>query len=266
MGTFKRLGDYEDAADLWRESVYQQALARLNESDLAGAAEKLREIPGYKNADELYEGAVYQQARAKEDAGDHGAAAQLYAMIPQHEDASRRQEASYDAYYEVAYAAATQGMKEKNYKAVIEALEGLDRENTGDKYADIDQMYQEANYLYANELYNADKPYEALKYYRNIPDYKDVSSKKLDRASYRVLGSWKTSKGAAFIFRDDGTCSIEGKEMYFFAKNFTLKAGDRPDELNVSYHIVDSRELRMTLRHTPSKKLFKLTKVTESAP
>jgi hypothetical protein len=127
-------------------------------------------------------------------------------------------------------------------------------------------MYQEANYLYANELYNANKPYEALKYYRNILDYKDVSTKKLTRVAYRVVGTWKTDKGAVFTFRDDGTCTIEGKEMYFYAKNFTLMAGDRPEELNINYHIVDSREQRMTLRHTPTKKLYKFTRVAEEAP
>ena len=263
MSLFRRLGDYEDAASLWQEAVYQQALAMLNAGDLAGAAEKLAEIRGYKNVDELYQNALYSQAKAREAAGDPGGAAQLYAQIPQYEDAAQRQEASYDAYYEVAYAAAKKGMQEKDYKAAVDALKDLNRENPGEKYADIDEMYKEANYLYANELYNADKPYEALKYYRNILDYKDVSSKKLDRASYRVIGTWKTEKGAVFVFRDDGTCTIEGKEMYFTARNFTLRAGDRPEELNVNYHIVDSREKRMTLRNQATKKLYKLTRVQD---
>ncbi|NLO12876.1 MAG: hypothetical protein GX124_01985, partial [Clostridiales bacterium] len=205
-------------------------------------------------------------AQASEEAGDYGAAAQLYALIPQHEDAGARREASYDAYYEDAYLKAQEGMKAKDYKAVIDALEGLDRKNTGEKYAGIDDMYKEANYLYANALYNDNKPYEALVYYRRILDYRDVSSRKLDRASYRVIGTWKTEKGAVFIFRDDGSCSIEGKEMFYSAKNFTLLAGDRPSELNINYHIVDSREKRMTLRHTPTKKLYKFTRVTEEAP
>ncbi len=245
-------------------AVYQ-ALAKLNDSDLAGAAEQLKEIPGYKNADELYEGTVYSQAQAMEQAGDHAEAARLYALIPGHEDASTRGEASFDAYYQTAYETAKQGMKDKKYKVVIDALKDLDRQNTGEKYSDIGSMYQEANYLYANELYADNKPYEALVYYRNVLGYKDVA-KKLDRASYRVIGSWKTDRGAEFTFRDDGTCLIEGKEMYYFAKNFTLRAGDRPEELNVHYHIVDSREQRMTLRNESTKKLYKFVKVTEDKP
>ena len=265
MALFKRLGDYQDASQLWQEAVYQQALAKLNDSDLAGAAEQLKEIPGYKNADELYEGTVYSQAQAMEQAGDHAEAARLYALIPGHEDASTRGEASFDAYYQTAYETAKQGMKDKKYKVVIDALKDLDRQNTGEKYSDIGSMYQEANYLYANELYADNKPYEALVYYRNVLGYKDVA-KKLDRASYRVIGSWKTDRGAEFTFRDDGTCLIEGKEMYYFAKNFTLRAGDRPEELNVHYHIVDSREQRMTLRNESTKKLYKFVKVTEDKP
>ena len=266
MSLFRQLGDYEDAGAQWQEAVYQKALALLNDSDTAGAVLQLEEIQGYKNAEELYQNAVYTQAKASQEAGDYGAAARLYAQIPQHEDAAALGEASYDAYYEEAYTIAQAAMKDKDYKTAIDALEDLDRENTGEKYADVEDIYKEATYQYANALYNDDKPYEALVYYRKILDYKDVSSRRLDRASYRVLGTWQTEKGAVFIFRDDGSCVIEGKEMFFSAKNFTLLAGDRPGELNINYHIVDSREKRMTLRHTPTKKLYKFTRVTQEEP
>ena len=148
-------------------------------------------------------------------------------------------------------------------KAAVDALSGLDRENPGEKYKDVDQMYKEANYRYADQLYAEKKPYEALVYYRNILDYKDVSTRKLKRASYEIIGTWESNRGAVFIFRDDGTCSMEGKEMFYFAQGYTLQVGDRPGELDMPWRIVDLRPKSLSLRNSQTQRQYKCVRVED---
>jgi len=256
-GLFLGLGAYLDASERYREAQHALALAALNSGDIPQAIALLEPIRDYKNAGELYDASVYQQATTEEAAGNLGEAARLYGKIPLYKDAAQKSGDNYTTYFETAYRAAKEGMSKKDYKAVIDALEGLDRSNTGEAYQDIPQMYQEAAYRYADELYKDKKPYEALAYYRKIPDYKDVSTKKITRTPYQIIGSWRSQKGAEFIFRDDGSCLIEGKEMYYYARQYLLQVGSRPDELNISYNIVYLRPKALSLRHMGNQTLYK---------
>ncbi len=88
-------------------------------------------------------------------------------------------------------------MKDKKYKVVIDALKDGQAEH-GRKVFDIGSMYQEANYLYANELYADNSPMRRWSTSQCPLGYKDVAKK--DRASYRVIGSWKTDRGREFTF------------------------------------------------------------------
>ncbi len=262
-GLYQSLKGYLDADARFMEMRHQLAIKALNDGDLESAITQLGEIRGYGNAEELYLSAVYQQAGAREAAGDLDEAARLYALIPEYQDAAARRDTNYDAYYESAYETAMEAMKDKDYKLAIDALSGLDREEPGEKYAYIGEMYREANYRYADQLYEEQKPYEALVYYRNVLDYRDVSTKKLKRVAYEIIGKWESTKGAVFIFRDDGTCSMEGKEMYYYARTYSLLVGDRPDELDILYNIVDLRAKSLSLRHEDTGKLFKCARVEE---
>ncbi|NLB39155.1 MAG: hypothetical protein GX810_07925, partial [Clostridiales bacterium] len=154
-------------------------------------------------------------------------------------------------------------MAVKDYKAVVDALHNLDRESTGDKYADIQQMYEQANYAYAGELYNQDKPYEALPYYRNIPNYRDVSTTRLTRVPYRIIGSWESTKWLKMVFNDDGTCVIDGRNLYYLAKNYLLRVGARADNLDEQYTIVrfpnDGKQL--TLQNRTTKTYYRMSRV-----
>ena len=89
--------------------------------------------------------------------------------------------------------------------------------------------------------------------------YKDVTTRKLNRVPYLLIGSWRSQKGAEFIFREDGTCLIEGKEMYYYARQYLLQVGDRPEELNIRYNIVYLRNQALTLRHEKTKVIYKCT-------
>lgn len=260
---FEALTDYADAFDLYQESVYQQALTALNGEDLAGGTALLAKIPGYQNANELYLQGVYQLAALLKQEGRLGEAAAQFALIGGYKDAAEQREACYDAYFADAYATAKEAMTAKDYKTVVEALHELDRTATGEKYADIQSMYEQANYQYANELYSQDLPYQALPYYKNIPHYRDVSTRKLTRVPYRIIGEWESTKGVVIIFREDGTCSFEGRELYFFAKNYTLKTGTRTDELTENYAIVRLPESGkdLTLQNRRTKTYYKMTRI-----
>jgi hypothetical protein len=258
---FLALGDYEDAQERYRQMRLQAAQDALNRGDLSAAIDLLENIRSYANADELYTGSVYQLARQMAQEGELGEAARLYALIPEYKDAAELRDSHYDEYFEDAYRTAQAAMKQKDYLSVIKALSGLDREHTGEKYQDIQQMYQEANYLYADALYADNKPYEALVYYRNILEYKDVKTRKLNRTPYRIIGKWESTKGVVFEFRDDGTCLMDGKELYYFARNYSLMAGDRPEKLDIAYRIVNLRDNSLSIQNQKNKVLYKCTRV-----
>lgn len=258
----EKIPGYQNADSLFRELSYQTAQKLLSQNKASEAMEQLQKIKGYQNADELYNGSVYQQAKTLQQAGEFNEAAKLYALIPDYQDAAKLSEECYDAYYENAYKQARESLKKKEYKAALDLLETLDRQNPGDKYADINHLYDKACYDYANALYEDNKPYEALIYYRKIPDYKDID-KKLDRVAYRILGTWQTAKGAVFLFREDGTCQIEGKEQFFYAKNLRLVSGDHRERLNQNFQIVSESKKSLTLRNIQTKKLYKLKRMAD---
>ena len=258
---FGELNNYMDAVSRAQEAWHGLALSALNAGDMDKAIEYLGKARGFGNANELYLSAVYQQAAAEEAAGNLGEAARLYALIPEYQDAGEKSAKNYTSYYESAYTLAKEGMKKKDYKAVIDALSGLDITNPGENYQDIPDLYQEAVYQYAEQLYNDLKPYEALVYYRMIPEYKDVTSRKLSRVAYRIIGVWETQKGAQFVFREDGTAKVLDKDMYYFARQYQVRVGSKPDEWSTDYTIVSMREDTLTLRNTKTRVQYRCTRV-----
>ena len=156
---------------------------------------------------------------------------------------------------------ALNAMAAKDYKTVVEALMPLSQEYLPDKYSDIPELFNEACYQYANDLYAQKQPFEALKYYRMIPDYQDVTEKRLDKVVYRIMGKWESSKGMVMEFREDGTCTIDGREYYYYANMFALDIGDRPDDLSYVYNIVSDNKNTLTLRHEKQNILYRMTRV-----
>lgn len=260
---FELAGDYQDARARYDDCVYQLAGEAIKNVDYQTAANYLQNIPGYEDAEALRRQSVYLSAEAKQQEGDLSAAAALFASIPDYQDAADRAAACYDAYYEAVYTAARTAMDAQDYAAAVNALEGMQRENVSEKYADIDDIYNEANYNYANELYAQKKPYEALRYYRNIPDYKDVTEKKLNRICYRILGSWVSAKGIKMEFRDDGTCTIDGKDGYFNVSMYAMSVGTRANDLNQNWQIYSCTDKSLSVINNSNKTQYKLTRVTE---
>ena len=260
---FESAGVYSDAAALREECLYSAALQASESGNVSAAAELYAQIPDYKDAKARYSKIMYDAGVVSRDAGDYAQGARQFLAAGDYLDAPAQSEVCYDAYYADSYALAKAAMKSKDYLAAVNALADISREGLSDKYADIPAIYDEANYQLADQLYNAKKPFEALVYYRNIPDYKDVASRKLDRVCYRMLGKWESSKGIVMIFRDDGTCTLDGRDYYFFARNYSLETGDSAEAMTQTYEIVASGINKMTLRSLKTKILFRMVRVQE---
>ena len=182
--------------------------------------------------------------------GNLSEAADIFNSLGDYQDAAAQAEASYDDYYQDAYNTAKQAYADKNWQVVVETLEGLDLNTASAKYADLRDIWQAAAYEYAEQLYNDDKVFEAYAYYIRLEGYKDVSTKKLTRYTYNLFGAWENSKGEVFIFNPDGSCIVNGQDLFYFAKQYTLRTGRSPDSLDVTYRIVSVNANRLSLKVT----------------
>ena len=144
-------------------------------------------------------------------------------------------------------------------------LEGLDMQYLPERYQSLKAMYQDSVYQYAEALYDEKQPYQALVYYRLIADYRDVSSKKLTRTCYRLLGTWEDGKGTVMTFREDGTCTVEGGEHFFCATQFAIYLGDTAEfkDMAYTYNIYNSTEDRLNLKNEKTGVLYKMSVVKE---
>ncbi|MBQ6257351.1 MAG: hypothetical protein IJJ60_12230, partial [Clostridia bacterium] len=258
------LGVYEDARQLRQACLYEIAMERAAQGNLAGAIAQLNDLRGYQDANEKVQEFAYQLGLDAEEHGDLAAAAMYYDMAGSYQDAADRAQRTADQYYAEAYATAVAAMEQKDYKTAAEALMPLSREYLSEKYADIPAMFQEACYNWANQLYSEKKPFEALVYYRQITDYKDVATARLKKIVYQMMGTWESSKGIVMEFREDGTCTIENRNYYYYTPNvYALQIGDQPDSLNYTYEIVSFGENSMTLRHVKLKTLYRMTRVKD---
>ncbi len=264
-GLFEELADYEDAAAQYRYCVYQLALEKADEGDLTAAMEGLAAIEADDAAarDKLHE-LAYQAGEEAVAAGDMAAAAAMFDKAGNYRDAQARAQECADAYCAAAYETAQAALAEKDYLTVINALSPLQGGFLTEKYAGIPSMYKDACYLYANELYNAHKPFEALKYYKLIPDYRDVASYRLDKAVYKLMGKWESDKGQTFEFREDGSCDLNGEEAFYYVPNmYAVNTGDEPDPSAATYEIVSLKQNALTLRHIKNRTTYRLKRVEE---
>ena len=264
-GLYEALGEYEDARAQYRQCVYQLALEKADENDLTAAMDLLAGIESEDSTalNKLHE-LAYQAAEEAAAAGEMAQAAAMFDRAGDYRDARTRAQECADAYCAAAYETAQNAMAQKDYLTVIEALSPLQDGFLTEKYAEIPSMYKDACYHYANELYNDRKPFEALRYYRLIPDYRDVASYRLEKTVYKLMGQWESDKGQKFEFREDGTCSLDGDEAYYYVPNmYAVNTGTEPDPTTATYEIVSIRQNALTLRHTKNKTTYRLKRVEE---
>ena len=278
----EKAGEYAEAAALYELlGSYQESGARLIACTVK-AAEKLEEsgapeeayllldgVAQAKEAQELRGRLGYALAAKAEETGDLYEAASLFDSVSYYQDAGKRAESCRDRCYADAFETVAAAMKAKDWRTVTDTLDDLDMNALGEKYASLEKDYQEACYQLANELWDGKKYFEAYAYYTRIPDYKDVTSKKLNRVTYFLIGTWEGSRGEKMEFRADGTCNIDGKEGYYFAPNkYSLQVGDREESRKAAYEISTAPTRtgsKMTLRRNDSRVYYYMTRVTGEA-
>jgi tetratricopeptide (TPR) repeat protein len=258
------LGKYKDAPDQVKACNYAQAKIWLDAGELDKAASAFQELGKYEDAETLFKQSNYDVAVKARDAGDLANAGRLFLEVSGFKDAAAQSEACFDGYYAQVKTDAEAAMEGKDYKAVVDILGNVQLKDLPQKYRDLGDMYNLANYEYANDLYAEGKPYEALPYYKNVPDYKDVTSKRLARNCYMVLGKWTSKTGVAMEFREDGTCLIDGEELFFnVSGTYSMLTGVTKDHLTLTHKVTAVYEKSLTLRDIRDGKntVIKLTRV-----
>lgn len=264
MPILESMQGYADAGTLYALCVYQLAAARAQEGDLAAASQMLEGITGYEDAQQLMQEYAYTAASSAAAEGDLVQAALLFTRAGNYQDAKEQAKQSADTYYSTAYEKAKTAMDRKQYGVAVDTLSALTMDFLPEEYKELSSMYDEARYQYADKLYSDRKPFEALAYYRQIPGYKDVTTKKLTRLVYRMMGAWRsTYSGVEMIFEDDGTCKIDGKSMYYTvgaSGAYALSVGDQPTSLAHTYTILSLSENELNLRNIKTNTVYKMKK------
>ena len=73
-----------------------------------------------------------------------------------------------------------------------------------------------------------------------------------------------TADGRVFIFRDDGTCEMDGEELCFLAETWSLNTGASRDKLSLTHKITAIEGDDLTLRDVRNggNRTIRLTRVT----
>lgn len=243
-----------EAADAVNQSGdTDKALAILTSlGDAEGAEDKRNELQ-------------YQLAQSARDSGDIRSAAVLFAVLGDYGDAKEQSDSCYKELYGDIYDAAQTAYRNKDYMAVADMLAQTDLSELPSAYRSLKTWFEDSAYRCANSLYDEGKQYEALKYYRMIPDYEDVPTKKLKSRCYLILGDWVTDDGRTAQFREDYTCTLLGEEMYYRVGKYVLETGASLDALKDTHRLTNLSEGELTLRDTrdDSNKATSFTRASE---
>lgn len=294
---YEQLGDYEDSAEQLEEARYQEAMALLEAGNEMAAAQALATLPDSERAQEALKGLYVAQAGRMMEAGDYEAAAEQYqlagdedgyrrslyaqaeqsynegalaaaaaafAALGDYEDAAERAQACYDQYLGDAPKQARAASEAGDALGVINALRDVDLTGLTGEYADLETLWLEACYSYADELYNAGRPYEALPYYQAVGDYRDTPTEKLGRRAYLILGEWESSSGLRAVFETDGACDLMGEALCFRVSNFSVYTGQTADAMTVTHQITTLNDTSLTIRDLRSGTVYRFTRTSET--
>lgn len=282
---FETLGSYKDSKAMLEEALYQQALSlkaagntqgaiealnaaggsdrakdelialQMEEAekletagDLEGAAAAYAAIEGSEEARERANACRYRLAEQLRESGSLTEAGAAFAALGDYSDAKEQSAACYEAYFGGMAQTARDAMEKKDYQAAVTALEGFSLDGLSGGYADLEEVYLEACYQYAEELYRNGEPYAALAYYLRVGDYRDTPTKKLERRAYLILGEWTSTTGKTAAFYTDGTCDLMGEKLYFRVSNFSLYTGDTPENMTITHKLSSIDKTNMSLR------------------
>lgn len=300
---FSQLGSYKESKANLEEAQYQHALLLKAGGNTDGAVEVLSGMENSKRAEEMLASITMESADALAKSGDYAAASELYATLKStearagynacryalaeqlyqqgdmagaaaafyqlrgYQDATERSEACYDAYYGQVAQQARELTAQQDYAGVIQTLQSFDLNSLSKTYDDLMDLYNEACYQYAEQLYRSGRPYDAIPFYQAIGDYRDAAKDKLNRRVYLILGEWESATGKTAVFRMDGTCDLMGESLYYRVSNFSLYTGTDPKEMTITHKVSTIDEKSMGLREVGSGQdvLYKFSRVGEFA-
>lgn len=281
---FTALGSYKQSKAKLEEAQYQQAVAyqqsgdeaaavaafeamgsseraqealhaiRLSEADALFAKGQYEEAAAlYKAVDgdaaqEGYNACQYALAQQLRQNGELIAAAEAFHRLGDYQDAAEQSESCYAEYYGSVADEARSAMEQEDYLGVIHLLRSYEMSDLSKSYDDLPDLYREACYEYAEQLYREGKPYEAIPYYQAAGDYRDAEKEKLGRRAYLILGQWESATGKTAVFRTDGTCDLMGETLYFRVSGFSLCTGTSPEEMTVTHKVSAISRTGMSLR------------------
>ncbi|MCL1854866.1 MAG: hypothetical protein FWF86_03955, partial [Clostridia bacterium] len=270
----KEDGDYQNAAVLLAtlpqnsearaqltEVTFAEALRRKEQGDLAGAGELYLALGNEGDARESYLDCRYQLGQQLKRDGNLAQSARVFSALGAYRDAAAQTEECYRQYVGTVAESARDAFAAKDYPAVLLVLDGLELQDIPVPYNDLKNIYNQACYAYAEQLYREGKPYEALPYYERIPAYRDVADKKLERRAYLILGEWISASGKTALFRTDGTCALDGQELAFSVDNYSVWTGSGREAMTLTHKLTNISKEAMTLREISSNGVNKYTRV-----
>lgn len=267
IALFSSLPKHSEAQQQLSEISYTQAVKKKEEGDLAGASDLFLALGEFQDARDQYQACQYELALQLRNQGKHAQAGAIFLALGGYKDAAQLSQASFQEAFGSVADPAREAFQRKEYRVAYETLKDFPMEELPEQYADLPQLRDEACYLYAEELYDQNKPYEALPYYQAIRDYKDVADRKLTRRAYLILGTWESSTGKTAVFRSDGTCNLMGSELYFDVDNYSLLTGESPQTLTLTHKLTSINKEGMTLREAANNGVvFKFTHVSDEQP
>lgn len=260
---FEALGDYEDAAEQARRCRYALAGRRMEEGDYDEAAALYEACGAYLDAEDGVFRAQYAAADALYQQGEYAQAAKAFEALGSYEDAKQRVTQCEDTWLGDAYNSARMDMELGDYASVISTLEPYWQQDLPERYADMEEMYEQACLNRAQELTGMGRPLDALPVLERIPD-NTTAQNRMDAYVYQIIGSWKDTRGRAYIFRRDGSCSIAGEEGYFGGSGYEITIGSEPYPTEGGYSIISVRNNTLTLRDLKTGSTVRLNYVGEA--
>ena len=173
---FTSLEDYSDAAERAQQCGYEQAQALADQGQGLEAAELFASLGDYNDAQAQAQQLYYRLATEAANNNQVLSAARLYAKAGEYQDAAVQSRAYYDAYYQTASVEASDAMSNGEYARVATLLGHMDLTDLPEFYEGLDDMYQEANYLQANLLYNEGRPKAENRAFNDLPINRVVDS------------------------------------------------------------------------------------------
>ncbi len=90
-----------------------------------------------------------------------------------------------------------------------------------------------------------------------------TAKKRMEAYVYQLIGRWKDTRGTEYVFREDGSCCIAGKEGYFGGSGYEITVGDEPYPTKGEYSVVSVRGKTVTLRGLQSGRTIRLSYLGE---